>query len=167
MIDGETRRYAAMLGQRYFEGTVTFEALMEQLGDSEDPLIQAFLFAVLHEPSKGFLSFSKRRWERTYRLPVSGLLEEMEKGEAGVVPQERVYPKVGVWSIVGWAMFALFAGASALESVMLLWKALAGAVSFPWWPAAFRSLQFTIMAAACWRSVRLVIYRWHLRSNKN
>ena len=166
MIDGETRRYAAVLGRRYFEGTVTFEVLMEQLGESEDPLIQAFLFAVLHEPGKGFLGISEKRWERTYRLPVFGLLEEMEKGEAGVAPEEPVYPKLGVWGLVGWAVFALFAGASALEHGLRLWKVPSAAASFPWWHALFESLGFTIMSVACWRSVRTVLYRWRLRTKR-
>jgi hypothetical protein len=37
MIDGETRQYAAVLGRRHFEGTVTLETLVEQFGTCEDP----------------------------------------------------------------------------------------------------------------------------------
>jgi hypothetical protein len=63
----QNRPYAAALGRRYFEGTVTFEVLMEQLGDSEDPLILALVQAIQHEPKRGFMGVSQERWERTFR----------------------------------------------------------------------------------------------------
>lgn len=162
MIDGATRRYAAELGRRYFEGTVTFEALLEHFGESDDPLIRAFLEAVLHEPNKGFLGISERQWERRFWQPVSGLLAELEKGEAGQAPRERVYPRVTVWSILGWSLFTLWVAASALDHAIQIWQALVGSASFPFWTVAFHSLGVAMLTFASWAGVRAVLDRLHL-----
>jgi len=160
-IDGEMRRYAAVLGRRHLEGTVTLDALFEHFGDSDDPLIRAFLEAAAHQPNRGFAGVFQARWERDFWKPVSELLAELERGLDGRAPRTRVYPKSGYAGVLGWSVFTLFAGASAAEHAVRLWYLLQQP-SLPLWRTLGNSLGFTVTAIATLGGLRTLLWRVHL-----
>lgn len=147
-IDGDARQYAAALGRRHFEGTVTLDCLLQHFGESNDPLIRALLLAAIHQPSRGFAGVSQKKWERSFWQPVSQVLDELEKGVDGRAPARRVYPPSGVGGIVGWSLFVLFAGASAAEHGIDLARLLAGSYPLPFWSTVGNSLGFVVTALA-------------------
>ena len=167
MIDSETRQFVALLGRRHFEGTVTLETLMEQFGTSDDPLIRAFLEAAAHQPRRGFAGVSQEQWEREFWVPVSGLLAELEKGLDGRAPTTRIYPRSSFAGVIGWLAFSLFAGASAAEHAVGLWKLLRSAATFPWWSVVFESLGCTLTAIATGAGVRMALVRFQLFRTRN
>jgi len=168
MVDGEARRYAATLGRRYFEGTVTLEALFAHFGSSADPLIRALLVAAAHQPSRGFAGISEERWEREFWQPVSALLVELEKGADGEAPASRVYPRSTFLGVVGWSILSLFAIASAAEHAMRLWNLRDPATQFSVWRAVFESVGLAFMTLASWLAVRGTLYRFQLfRTRRN
>lgn len=159
MADGKEREYAAALGRRYFEGTLTIDALFEHFGTSTDPLVRALLVAIIHEPRKGFLGISESRWESEFWQPVSELLVELEKGEAGLAPKERVYPRVTRASFVGWGLFTLWAVAAAAENAWELWKDLARFDHLPYVRIGFRSLGLAVLLFASWTGLKALLHR--------
>lgn len=159
MIDGDTRRYAAALGRRHFEGTVTLDALIGHFGASEDPLILALLEAAAHQPSRGHLGISQLKWEEDYWGPVSGLLEELEKGAEGKSPTRRVYPKSGIGPVVGWAAFSLFAGASAAENAIDAIRLQGDGLL---WETGMKGVFFVLTGAAAVVGVRSALYSLYL-----
>ena len=162
MIDAGTRRYAAALGRRHFDGTMTLEALFEHFGASDDPLIRALLEAAAHQPRRGFGGISKAQWERDFWQPVSALLVELEKGLDGRAPTTRVYPRGGSAAILGWSAFTLFAGASAAEHAIELWKLLRGGTTLGLWEGVLESVGLVVMGIASWAGVRMTLLRLHL-----
>jgi hypothetical protein len=162
MFDGETRRYAAALGRRYFQGTVTFHTLFQTFGDSRDPLVQALLEAILHEPRRGFLGVRERAWYRQFWLPVSGLLAELDKGEAGQAPSQRVYPRSGIGRILVWALITLWACAGTVDQANHLWKLLHASASFPLSETLLRSLGLALLMLAAWGAYCTSCYQLHL-----
>lgn len=162
MYDGETRRYAAALGRRYFEGTVTFQTLFQSFGDSKDPLVQALLEAVAHEPRRGFLGITERAWHRQFWTPVAGLLAELAKGEAGQAPRQRVYPRSGVGRILGWALITLWACAGLVDRANQLWKLLHASASFPLGEALVHTLCIALLMLAAWAGYCTASYQLHL-----
>ena len=159
-VDGEARRLVAIQGRRHLEGTVTLDALLEEFGDSEDPLIRAFLEAVTYQPHRGFAGVSQARWERDFWKPVSALLDELEKGLDGRAPPTRLYPKSGFAGVVGWSAFALFAGASAAEHALRLWRFL-HLPSLPLWGTLGNSLGLAATGVAT--VVGVLTARWRLQ----
>jgi hypothetical protein len=162
MYDGETRRYAAALGRRYFEGTVTVQTLFQSFGDSEDPLVQALLEAVLHEPRRGFLGITERGWHRQFWTPVAGLLAELAKGEAGQAPRQRVYPRAGVGRILLWGLITLWAAAGTVDQANEIWKLLHASSSFPLSEALLRTLGLALLMLAAWAGYCTASYQVHL-----
>jgi len=159
MIDGETRRYAAALGRRHFEGTMTLEALIEHFGASDDPLILALLEAAAHQPSRGHGGISQKKWEQDFWRPVSGLLGELEKGAEGMAPNRRVYPKSGFGPVVGWSAFSLFAGASAAENAMDLFRLHGEGVL---WNASIKGFFMILLCGATVVGIRTALYSLYL-----
>jgi hypothetical protein len=162
MVDGETRRYAAALGRRYFEGTVTFHTLFQTFGDSCDPLVQALLEAILHEPRRGLLGVRERAWHRQFWTPVAGLLAELEKGAAGQAPRQRVYPRSGIGRIVVWALITLWAAAGTVDQANQLWKLLHASATFPLSETLLRSLVLALLMLAAWAGYCTSCYQLHL-----
>jgi hypothetical protein len=115
VVDGETRRLAAALATRYFGGTVTLEVLLSSMEGSDDPLIHELLVAIAHEPARGFLGVSERRWQRSFREPVSRVIAELEKGAAGRVPEVGGVIRGTVWSLVGFGIGTVWASAMTIE----------------------------------------------------
>lgn len=130
-IDGETRKYAATLARRHFDGTVTADAMLQHFGDSADPLIQLLLQAVCQQPRRGFFGMTERTWRRTFWEPTTAIIEELEKGERGRVPVERLYPRISRWVVAGWVLFTVWFGASAAERAVELWRGVDDARL--WW----------------------------------
>jgi hypothetical protein len=118
IIDGDTRKYAAALGRRYLEGTVTVQTLIEHFGGSPDPLIQALLHGASRQPRRGFFGIGERQWRRDFLEPFVAVIEELEKGEEGRLPVERLYPATSPWVLVGVAIFTLWAGGLVLEELL-------------------------------------------------
>jgi hypothetical protein len=141
-VDGDTRKYAAALGRRYFEGSMTSDALFEHFRSSEDALIQELLVAVAHEPRKGFWGIRESRWQKSFWLPVSRLLAELEKGEAGRMPDVLVVPVSG-WRVFGFLILIVWAGASAAEHSVELWRGEAS-----WWRLALHAFFAVLLAFA-------------------
>ena len=117
-IDGDTRKYAAALGRRHLEGTVTVQTLFEHFGGSSDPLIQALLQGASRQPRRGFFGVGERAWRRHFLEPFVAVIEELEKGEQGRVPVERLYPATSPWVLLVWGLFTLWAGASLVEGLL-------------------------------------------------
>jgi hypothetical protein len=143
----DERQRAAAFVRRYLDGTMTLSILYEDLEASEDPLIRAAVAAVLHEPQrKGFVAVSEKQWRRTYWEPLQGLLAELDKGPAGIAPEERPVPKVGLRHILGWCVFSLWAGASAAEHAVEGWRVLDASSSLPVWSLFFRTFGMVAMS---------------------
>jgi hypothetical protein len=98
---------------------------------------------------------------------VSALLTELEKGVDGRAPTTRVYPRSGLAGVMGWVVFSLFAGASAAENAVDLWKLLRSAATFPLWSAVFESLGLAVTAIATWAGVRMALFRLQLFRTRN
>jgi len=163
IYDAEARRDAGSLARRYFAGTLTLDVFLEALVESRDPLIQALVDAVLHEPQRGgLLGLSDRRWRAEYWLPLQRLVAELEKGAEGTVPEERIYPRITVRILLGWALLALFAGLAAAEHFVHLWTSLQEAQSFPLWPALGRSLAASVLSMAALAGWKGWVYRLYL-----
>jgi hypothetical protein len=161
--DDEARRDAARFARRYFAGTVTLDVFLEAVVASPDPMVQALVDAVLHEPQRGgLLGLSDRRWRAEYWLPLERLVAELEKGAAGVIPEERIYPRITVWILLGWALLVLFASLWAAEHFVGLWTALQEAQSFPLWKALGRSFAASVLTMAAFSSWKGWVYRLYL-----
>ena len=119
---------------------MTSDALFETLGGIEDALIQELLVAVAHEPRKGFWGIRESRSQKSFWIPVSRLLSELEKGEAGRMPDVLVVPVSG-WRVFGFLVLIVWAGASAAEHAVELWRGEA-----PWWKLAVHAF-FTVLLA--------------------
>ena len=159
MIDGENRKYAATLARRYFDGTVTVEAMFQHFGTSEDPLIRELLLAILHEPKRGFWGVRESRWRRSFWAPVSELLDELEKGEGGQAPSTSAVPRVTPWAFVGFSVFTLWTGALAAEHALAVWRGAA-----PTWELVAHAIGTVIMTVAAAAGVimlrsRVMLYR--------
>lgn len=161
--DAEARRDAASFARRYFAGSLTLEVFLEALVESRDPLIQALIDAVLHEPRRGgVLGLSDRGWETKYWQPLQRLVAELEKGTEGAIPEERIYPRITLWILLGWALLVLLAGLAAAEHFVHLWKSLQEAQSFPLWKALGRSLAASILCMAAMAGWKGWVYRLYL-----
>lgn len=145
---------------------MTLEYLVEAFGDSEDLLIRAFLEAIAYEPSRGFAGVSQARWERDFWKPTSDLLAELDKREAGRAPRRRVYPKSGFSGILGWSAFALFAGASAAEHGLRLYRYMRAPV-LPFWSTLGNTLGFVVTGVAALVGVRTAWWRVQLFRTRN
>jgi hypothetical protein len=109
--DAATRRDVAAFSRRYFAGTITLDTFLAYSAGSNDPLIHALREALVREPSRGgFWGLRDRWWQSQYWKPVERLLGELDKGAAGRVPAERVYPRISLWSLVLGAILLLWAG---------------------------------------------------------
>lgn len=163
IYDAEARRDAALFARRYFSGTLTLDVFLEALVESRDPMVQALIDAVLHEPRRGgFLGLSDRRWSNEYWLPLQQLVAELDKGAQGAIPAERIYPRITVWTLLGRALLVLFSGLAAAGSFVHLWQALQEAQSFPFWGALGRSLAASVLSMAMLAGWKGWVYRLYL-----
>ena len=158
-VSGQTRRYAAVMVQRHFEGTLTLEALMEQLAYIEDPLIQMTLDAVARQPGRGFLGATERHWERVYWPRMSSLIRELEKGAMGVAPPCPIYPVATLGRILGLAAVALYVVASAADHGLKLWRHISGVARLATWEALMSGIAALILGICAVTFIRALLFR--------
>lgn len=139
--DSAVRRDAAAYARRYFARTITLDTYLEYFADSGDPLIGALVDALVHEPRQdGLLGLREKWWRRFYRPLVEHLLTELDKGADGEVPAERVYPRVGLWSLILGGVLLLWAALAAAENLSKLLNDIQRAGALTFWDALWRSL---------------------------
>jgi hypothetical protein len=161
--DAAVRHEAAAFARRYFARTVTLDTCLEYFADSGDPLIQALLDALVHEPPRGGLLGLRDWWWRSrYRAPVGRILDELDKGAAGQVPKERVYPRTTLWGLVLGAAFLLWAGVSAARDLADLLTDIHRGGALPFWSALWRSMVVGTLALVTAAGLEGWIYRVHL-----
>jgi hypothetical protein len=163
VYDSAARRDTAAFARRYFAGTITLDTFLQYAAGSSDPLIRALADALVHEPPRGgFLGLRDRWWRSRYWKPVERLLDELDKGAAGQVPAERVYPRITLWSLALGAAFLLWAGLFAARHLDQLLTDLHRGVSLPFWDALWRSLVVGTLALVTAAGLEAWIYRLHL-----
>jgi hypothetical protein len=147
VYDAATRREAAAFARRYFAGTITLDTFVEYSSGCNDPLILALRDALVHEPARGGLLALRERWWRSrFWEPVEQLLAELDKGAAGQVPAERVYPRITLWGLFSGAVFLLWAGLFAARNLDQLLSDLYRGISLPFWDALWRIVVVSILA---------------------
>lgn len=147
VYDSAVRRDAAAYARRFFARTITLDTYLQYFADADDPLIRTLVDALIHEPRRdGLLGLRERWWRRWYWQPVERLLEELEKGSAGRVPAERVYPRVGLWSLILGGVLLLWAGLAAAENLARLLNDIQRAGALTFWDALWRSLMVAGLA---------------------
>ncbi|HEV2856551.1 MAG TPA: hypothetical protein VHC97_27435 [Thermoanaerobaculia bacterium] len=147
VYDAAIRRDVAAFARRYFAGTITLDTFVEYTASSEDPLIQALRDALVHEPPRGgFLGLRDRWWRSRFWKPVEALLDELDKGSAGQVPAERVYPRITLWGLVLGGAFLLWAGLFAARFLDQLLIDVYRGPSLPFWNALGRVMVVAILA---------------------
>jgi hypothetical protein len=160
LYDAAVRHEAAAFARRYFARTITLDTLLEYFADSGDPLIQALLDALAHEPPRGgFLGLRDWWWRSRYWGPVERLLGELDKGAAGRVPAERVYPRTTLWGLILGAAFVLWAGLFAAQHLAKLLTDLHRGVALSFWDALWRSLVVGTLALVAMAGLEGWIYR--------
>lgn len=141
LYDAAARHDAAAFARRYFARTITLDTFLAYCAGSDDPLIHALADAMVHEPSRsGLFGVRDWWWRSQYWKPVERLLHELDKGVAGEVPAERVYPRITFRGLLFGAVFLLCAALFAARHLDQLLTDIqsGGALSF---------------ANALWRSV--------------
>jgi hypothetical protein len=161
--DAAVRRDVAAFARRYFARTITLETFLKYSAGSNDPLIHALQDALIHEPPRGgFLGLRDRWWRSSYWAPVERLLAELDKGSAGQVPAERVYPRISLWSLVLGAAFLLWAGLFAARHLDQLLTDMYRGLSLPFWNALWRSVLAGSLALIAGAGLDSWIYRLRL-----
>lgn len=147
VYDAAVRLDAAAFARRYFARKVTLDTCLQYFAGTDDPLIQALVDAMVHEPRRGGLLGLRDWWWRSrYWQPVERLLAELEKGGAGQPPAERIYPRISLWSLVFGAAFLLWAGLFAARNLDGLLTDLYLGRSLPFWDALGRSVAVATLA---------------------
>lgn len=163
VYDAVIRRDAASFARRYFAGTMTLDTFSRYFADSGDPLIHALLDALVHEPRRGGLLGLRDWWWRSrFWQPVERLLAELDKGEAGRVPAERIYPQISLWGLVVGGLALLWAGLFAAQHLALLLSDLQRGASLTFWTTLGRSLLIATFALVTAAGLEGWIYRVHL-----
>ena len=147
VYDDAVRLDAAAFARRYFARKVTLDTCLQYFAGTDDPLIQALVDAMVHEPRRGGLLGLRDWWWRSrYWEPVERLVQELEKGSTGQAPAERIYPRISLWNLVFGAAFLIWAGLFAARNLDELLTDLYGGRSLPFWDALRRSVAVAIMA---------------------
>jgi hypothetical protein len=134
VYDATARRDTAAFARRYFADTITLDTFLEYSAGAHDPLIRALREALLHEPPReGFFGLRDRWWQSRYWQPVERLLGELDKGSAGEVPAERIYPRITLWSLVLGAAFLLWAALFAARHLDQLLTDVSQGASLSFW----------------------------------
>ncbi|HWM91024.1 MAG TPA: hypothetical protein VN493_09675 [Thermoanaerobaculia bacterium] len=164
VYDAAARRDAAAYARRYFARTITLDTFLRTFADSGDPLIRALEDALIHEPRRGgLLGLRDRWWQSRYWQPVEQLLHELDRGSAGEVPAERVYPKTTLWGLVLGAVLLLWAGVLAARNLSeLLNDLLQGQGLLSFWSALWRSSLVGTLALVTAAGLEGWMYRLHL-----
>jgi hypothetical protein len=163
VYDAATRRDAAAFARRYFAKTITLDTFLAYSAGSDDPLIEALADALVHEPPRGgFLGLRARWWQSRYWKPVEQLLAELDRGSAGQVPAERVYPRITLWGLILGAAFLLGAGLFAARNLNQLLTDIYRGPSLSFWNALWRTLVVSTLAMVTAAGLEGWIYRLRL-----
>lgn len=163
VYDAAVRRDVAAYARRYFARTITLDTFVEYTSASNDPLILALRDALVHEPPKGgFFGLRDWWWQSRYWKPVEHLLAELDKGAAGQVPAERVYPRITLWSLFFGAVFLLWAGLFAARNLDELLTDLYRGISLPFWDALWRIVVVSTLAMVTVLGIEGWIHRLRL-----
>ncbi len=142
------------------------EVLLENFGDSSDPLIQVAVDLVLRQPRRGFLGATERHWDSVYWPRVQQLLTELDKGEGGVAPASRLYPIVTRLRLLGLSLVALSLLAAGAERGFRIWKHVTRTKPLGDWDLFLDLIMAMILAACSLALFRGVVYRFHLYRHK-
>jgi hypothetical protein len=157
------RRDTAAFARRYFAGTLTLDTFVEYTAGADDPLVRTVVDALVHEPPRsGMLGLRGWWWRSRFREPVGRLLEELDKGSAGEVPAERVYPRISLWSLVFGAAFLLWAGLFAARHLNQLLSDIQRGGSLPFWTALWRFAVIATLALVAMAGLDGWIHRLRL-----
>lgn len=154
-VDLEKRAYAVTMARRYFDGTLTMEAYVDMFGETADPLIDELVDLIVHEPRKGFLGVSERRYEE-YRLALERVLTELQKAPAGVVPDAGAVKLK--WLLFGWFLFLPFVAASAADHLAQIIEHFRGSGALSVWAFLGHSFGAVIMGLMTLLAVRALLY---------
>jgi hypothetical protein len=154
--DATQRSFAATMGRRYFDGTLTPEAIVGMFDENSDPLIQELLDLIVHEPHHtGLVKVSKKQYE-DYRRAVERVLSELERGSAGVLPGSgRIKLR---WLFFGWLLFLPFVGLTSADHAWKVIKHVRGAAVLPWWEVAGNAIGAAFMGICALAVGRALIY---------
>jgi hypothetical protein len=157
------RRDVAVYARRYFARTITLDTFLQYSAGTDDPLIEALQDALVHEPPRdGHFGLRDWWWRSQYWQPVERLLGELDKGSAGRVPAERVYPRISLWSLVLGAAFLLWAGLFAARHLSQLLTEIDRGAALSLWDALWRSLVVGAVGMVTAAGLESWIYRLHL-----
>lgn len=163
VYDAEIRLDAARYARRYFARTITLDTFLRIFADPGDPLIQALKDALVHEPRRdGLLGLRDRWWQTRYWSEVERLLVELEKGSAGAVPAERVYPRITLWGLIFGAAFLLWAGLFAARNLETLLSDLQHGPALTFWTTLWRAVFVASLGLVTAAGLEGWIYRLHL-----
>jgi hypothetical protein len=163
IYDAAARRDTAAFARRYFAKTITLDTFLEYSAGSDDPLVHALRDALMHEPPQGGpLGLRDRWWQSRFWRPVARLMAELDKGAAGQVPAERVYPRISLWGLVFGAAFLLWAGLAAARDLHQLLTDIYRGPSLSFWTALWRTGVVGTLAIVAAAGLEGWIYRLHL-----
>lgn len=163
VYDAAVRRDVAAFARRYFAGTITLDTFLKYSAGSCDPLILALQDALVHEPPRGgFLGLRDWWWRSRYWEPVQRLMDELDKGAAGQVPAERVYPRITLLGLVFGAVVVLWAGLFAARNLDQLLTDLHRGASLSFWDALWRSVAVGTLGLVTAAGLEGWIYRLYL-----
>jgi hypothetical protein len=163
VYDAGIRRDVAAFARRYFAGTITLDTFLEYSSNSTDPLILALQDALIHEPSRsGFLGLRNWWWRSRYWKPVQRLMDELDKGPAGQIPAERVYPRITLWGLGLGAAVLLWASVLAARNLDQLLSDLHRGTSLSFWDALWRSSAVGTLGLVAAAGLEGWIYRLRL-----
>lgn len=163
VYDSAVRRDAAAYARRYFDRTITRDTYLAYFGDSDDPLIQALVDAVIHEPPRyGLLGLRDRLWISRYWKPVERLIQELEKGSAGESPAERVYPRTSLKGLMIGGAFLLWAALYGARHLAELLTDMERGGALPFWEAFGRVLVVCTLGLITAAGLEEWIYKFQL-----
>lgn len=163
MYDSEVRRDVAAFARRYFAGKVTLDTFLEYSVHSNDPLILTLRDALVHEPARsGWMGLRERMWRSRYWEPVQRLVAELDKGADGEVPEERVYPRITLGSLVLGAALLLCTGLIAARHLDQLLTEIHQQGALSSWQVVWRSGFIGFLGLTTATGLEGWIYRVHL-----
>lgn len=163
VYDDDSRHDAASYARRYFAGTITLDTFVRSFAESADPLIRALTDALVHEPRRGgFLGLRDWWWRSRFWQPVERLLAELDRGAAGQVPAERIYPRTTLWGLTVGGLFLLWAALFAAQHLAQLLTDVQQGVSLTFWTTLWRALLVGTLGLVTAAGLEGWIYRLHL-----